>query len=346
MAVGWPGRCPLFLAACGLLVGPPATMRGAGPVDVAKFLAAEAGFSKSEVERIHRGEVIAKNLAADDQTVAIAAAALLAVPADFFLAQVKRIEEFKKSPEVQQIGRVGATPSADDFARLSIDADELAALRRCRPGDCELKLDSRGIELVKGVKTNAELMTGLREHLAAYAAAYLRDGNPALITYNDRNKPLSLREEFGRILAASPAIARDWPDLHAGLAQFSGTLPEGLEGFVYWSKEKAASRSSVALTHLVIRPPAEGVAAVATKQIYSSHYTTASLGLTVLVDQTGTSGPRTLVIYLNRTRVDVFGGLLGGVKRALVRPRARSGAERMMATMRTRMEGQFRAALQ
>ena len=133
-------------------------------------------------------------------------------------------------------------------------------------------------------------------------------------------------------------MRENWPDVYAALAQFSGKLPDGLDGFTYWSKEKVGPRASVTLTHVIIRPPIGGVAVIASKQIYASHYVTASLGLTVLVDQGSAAGPRTLLVYMNRTRVDLFGGFLGGVKRPLVRSRAKSGAERMIGTCATQPE--------
>ncbi len=316
--------------------------RVAAGFDVSQFLRVDAGFPESEVQRTHRGDVIVRNLHVDDDTVGIVAAALIAVPPAFFMEQVRQIEEFKRSPEVPQIGRLDTPVSADALAMLTLDKGDLDAARRCRAGDCDLKLDARGIEKLRAVPANGDVMAALRAHLADYVSSYFRNGNAALLTYHDRGRPQTLLGELERIVEASPFIKRVWPDLYTGIAQFSGTLPEGLEGFAYWSKEKVGPRSAISLTHLVIRPPKDGVGVVATKQLYASHYSTASLGLTVLVDQSGAAGPRTLVIYLNRTRVDIFGGVLGGLKRPLVRSRARSGAERMMLALRTRLEAEFR----
>lgn len=320
----------------------PSVTPETGAFDLGTFLSADAGFPQGEIRRVHRGEVIVRALNPDDETVGIAAAVLVAVPPAFYVEQLRRIEEFKQSPEVQQIGRLGTPPSARDFAPLSLDAGELGEARRCRAGDCEMKLDARGIDRLRAVPAQGDVMGAVRAHLADYASAYLAEGNAALITYHDRGRPQALLGEFERILGSSPALQREWPDLHAALALFSGTLPDGLESFVYWSKEKVGPRPVVSLTHVIIRPPRDGVAVVASKQIYASHYTTASLGLTVLVDQSAAAGPRTLVVYLNRTRVDTFGGLLGGLKRPVVRSRARSGAERMMVTLRTKLESEFR----
>jgi hypothetical protein len=82
---------------------------------------------------------------------------------------------------------------------------------------------------------------------------------------------------------------------------------------------------------------------IATKQLYASHYSEASLGVTILLDKGTVEAPRTLVIYVNRSRLDIFGGLLGPIKRPLVRSRAREGAERTMRQLRDRLEREYRA---
>lgn len=346
MGVPWAAvKRIVFVSATALLTGAfsPADepVPAPGPFDPAQFLRAEAGFSASDIQRIQRGEVIVHGLDADDATVAIAAVALIAVPPAFFLQQVRRIEEFKKSAEVLQIAKFGVPPSAADLGPLALDKGDIDAARECRPGSCDLKLDARGIEKLRAVPPTGDVMAAFRTHLAEYATGYLAQGNAALMTYHDRGRPAPLHGELERILRAAPFIAREWPDLSTAVGSFTGKLPEGLQNFTYWSKEKVGPRASVTITHLIIRPPTNGVAVVASKQIYASHYATASLGLTILVDQGNAAGPRTLLIYTNRTRVDMFGGLLGGVKRTLVRSRAKSGAERMMGTLRTKLQLEY-----
>lgn len=313
-------------------------------VDVVSWLRDTGGFSADDIQRIERGEVIVKGLAGDDETVAIAAAMYLAVVPEFFVEHFRRIEAFKQTPEVLQIGRFGAVPSAADLGALTLDTGELRDARHCKVGDCAFKLDTAGIEGLRSTQDDRAALDALRTHLAGYAAAYLGRGNAALMEYRDRSRPLAAAGELHQILAASPYIERHWPELHAVIGRFSGSLPAGLEHFIYWSTEKVASRPVVSLTHVIIQPPRDGVTVIATKQLYSSHYTTGSLGMTFLQDRNGGGTPRTLVAYINRTRVDVFGGLLGGVKRPLVRSRARAGAERMMKAVKAKLEQKFRGS--
>ena len=53
------------------------------------------------------------------------------------------------------------------------------------------------------------------------------------------------------------------------------------------------------------------------------HYYDASLGLTVLVPDRGAATPTTYVVYLNRSRIDLFDGMFGSVARRLVAGRAK-----------------------
>jgi len=115
----------------------------------------------------------------------------------------------------------------------------------------------------------------------------------------------------------------------------------GVDGFLYWSAEHVGPRAVVTITHAVIGVRPGGPIAIATKQIYASHYFTASLGLTLLADLSTPGAPRTRVIYINRSRVDAFSGMLGSVKRAVARSRARKGADHTLRALKVRLEQEF-----
>lgn len=114
----------------------------------------------------------------------------------------------------------------------------------------------------------------------------------------------------------------------------------GMDDILYWSRERLGSKAVISVTHLVIekmseRSPAAFVAA--SRQIYSSHFFDASLGLTILVPSPESSTATTLV-YINRSRVDVFDGWLGRVKPALVGPRLRPAMVKFLLEARDRVE--------
>jgi hypothetical protein len=301
----------------------------------------EIGFSAHEAQRIGRGETIARTIDADGSAIALAVAATIAVPPSFYLEKFRDIASFKKTEEVLQVGRYGHQPSAGDVAALTLDQEDVDDLRSCRAGDCGVKLDAAGINAVAGRDARIETAsTALREHLTAYTQRYLRSGNSALMEYHDSSPPGRVADQLRAIADRTPYLRR-WPTLFDAVFTFTGTLPSGLDDFVYWSKEKVGPRPVVSVTHAIISQSREGTAVVATKQIYASHYSRASLGITILLDKGRPEAPSMRIVYVNRSRLDIFGGILGPLKRPLVRSRAREGAERMMKGLKARLERQY-----
>ena len=84
--------------------------------------------------------------------------------------------------------------------------------------------------------------------------------------------------------------------------------------------------------------------AVASKHIYGTHYFDASLGLTLLLRDRSGSSAATYVAYVNRSRVDAFGGVFGGVTRKFVTSRARSTVSDNLARLQLMLEREFGAS--
>ena len=310
----------------------------AAQVDHETFLKRHAGFSADDIRHVERGDVVAHSLDAAGSEVAIAASAIIRVPIPFFLERFEEIATFKRSSMVLQIGRFSKEPSAADLAALTLPPEDVEALRSCTPGRCDVKLDGAGIARLRGA---ADVQAAFREHLAEYVARYLREGNPALMTYDDQRAPRRTSEHLRRIVGRMPFLA-DWPELRSAVADFRG-VDGPLRHFIYWAKEKPAGKASITVTHAVIHE-SPGHAVIATKQLYSTHYTTGSLGVMILADRGTPDAPRTQLIYMNRTHTDLFEGFLTHVRRPVVRSRARSGAENLLSALRTRLENEWRAS--
>jgi hypothetical protein len=302
------------------------------------------GFSAHDVQKIGRGEVIGHTTQAAGAEVALAVAGSIGVPTAYYVERFRAVESFKRSAEILQIGRFGATPSAGDLASLTLEGADIDDLKGCRLDNCGVKLDAQGVaQLARRDARSDHSSAAMRQYLAGYVQRYLQAGNASLIEYRDDSEPGRLAGELRGILDRSAYLQRGWPALYRAVSDFSGSLPEGLDHFVYWSKEKIGPRAVISVTHAIISPPRNGGAVIATKQLYASHYSEASLGVTLLLDRGAPAAPRTLVIYVNRSRLDIFGGLLGTIKRPLVRSRAREGAERTLRQLRDRLEREYRA---
>jgi hypothetical protein len=277
--------------------------------------------------------------------------ARLNVPAEFFLQQYRDIVTFKQSQAVPEIGRFGKPPQSEDMKALTWVDPDIEALKGCRPGDCKVKLSSammqrlRGLTIWSSPDYRNRARSVIRDILAEYVVRYMQVGNSALIEYDDKERPVRLRDEFKGILAASRWLRELAPELYEYLLQFPEREPPAAENFLYWSKEKFGLKPVVSVTHVTTyRKVLDGRRwyFIASKQIYASHYFEASLGLTVLIDDPrGSESPGCWVVYLNRSRADGLQGFLSSLKRILVVRRLCSGMRRQIPVTRSRVEASY-----
>ena len=67
------------------------------------------------------------------------------------------------------------------------------------------------------------------------------------------------------------------------------------------------------------------MALILSRQLYASHYFEGSIGLTIVFQDPLAAGQGVWIVYVNRSRVDAFGGWFGGAKRAMVNARLPAG---------------------
>jgi hypothetical protein len=305
--------------------------------DVQKFV----GASAKEWASVERGEAFVKVLPpSDPQEAALMGAVRVNAGLACFLTQFRDIENFKRGSGVLRVQKLSQPARAEDFARLELGSDDLAALRDCRKGNCGVKLPPGFLDAWKkqaGV-TAGRTQQMFRESLRAYIEAYLAAGDAALVTYEDGEKPLVLASEFREALQAQPGLQQAAPEFHAALLRYTGANAGAPSGFVYWSVENFGLKPVLSVTH-VLEYQQPGMAAIVSKQIYANHYFDASLGLTVAVQP---QGGHLYLVYVNRSRVDLLGGLLGGVRRRLGRGRALDGMRNNLTEVASRLAANCR----
>ena len=157
--------------------------------------------------------------------------------------------------------------------------------------------------------------------------------------YAGTSEPLNVGREFASLVDADTSTWTHVPRLRRHLLEYPAGADNTSSGFNYWSKERVHHRPVIGITHVVIvagEQPSPVTYAIGSKQIYATHYFDASLGVTLLLRDTAAPSPATYVVYLNRTRIDLFDGLFGGVARRIVAGRARSlVAEQLARLQRT-----------
>ena len=325
-----------------------------GRASAPAFLGKTFAITSADLTRIHAGRVVARTLdTAHRREVATLGVVRVRITPEYYVEQLRDIATFKKSEAVLQVGTFSQPPVLSDVAGVVLDDADVRELRTCKVGDCGVRLPA---EAIARFRTGVDWRRGdareqanalMRQILIDYVTAYLRDGAAASMRYADQSGSLDVRHEVRELVAADKNGWGQFPGLGRHVVDFDGRTAPGITDVIYWSKEKVASRHVVSVTHLAIahtagESPAEY--AVASKQIYGTHYFDASLGLTVLLRDAASPVPAIYVVYLNRSRVDLFGGLFGGVTRNIVSGRARGTVSDHLAQVQQRLERQFSAA--
>jgi hypothetical protein len=174
--------------------------------------------------------------------------------------------------------------------------------------------------------------------------AYVDRGHRGIPDYQARRNPVDLASTFATVLERSSFLAARAADLAAYLEQYPAAQLAGVESFLYWSKEKFARKPVISATHVAImrgnsrRQFPEVL--IASKQVFATHYMNGSLAVSMLLSDPSGSPPRYLV-YVNRSAVDVVGGLLG-IRRTVIEGRLQRETERLFAIQRNRLDGSAR----
>lgn len=297
--------------------------------DLFAFLRPTIQVTGDERRELDDRGVVLRILPAKDRELAAFAAGSLDAGADALLASVRNIASLKKGRLVPQIGRFSPQPAIEDVQSLTLDAVDIAAIKRCRPDDCDLKLTAAEIDRLHqaavrdGGDATASLNREFRRILVDRVSNYLRHGNA------------EGEEEFAALLRHSAFIQAQMPQLGLHLERYP-TLPmAGAESFVYWSKEEYGWKPMITATHVtIVRGDGERQPEliVASRDILSTRYTSGSLVLTLLFRDRPSS--RHYLVYVNRTWVDGLRGLW----RPFVEHRVKGQAKRIFADVRERIE--------
>ncbi len=340
---------PLALVSLVLVTMMPAfaqrTSRGAAE----SFLSEQFHFDAGDFRELDERRAVMRALpASDGREVAMVGVVRMRVPPAFYISQLRAIETFKRDEAVLAIGIFRRPASPADAAALTLDPEDVERLQRCRPGSCKVQLSEDALRRFHAEvrwdtpQAAADANRLMRDLLAGMVDRYRQAGDDGLMTYADGDQPLSVAAQFHALLESGSAILRRFPALYRYMIDYPRAQPAEVDDVIYWSKEKMGPAMVVGVTHLAIAPlsgSSPAVFAVASKQLYATHYFDASLGLTILLTDDAAPDSASYLVYVNRSRLDILGGFWGGLKRPIVRSRARASAANHLIQVRDRVEG-------
>lgn len=322
------------------------------PPDLVRtFLHDRMGFSRGEIDDVRAGHPVAKNLLSKGpEDVNIFGALRLTGAPETYIKKLRAIDTYEKSLNIIQVGKFHEPPLLSDLDGLTLEPTDVEALKTCRPRDCTLQLSSAAMDRFRTqINWRAPDATDrankmFRQLLFDALQTYRQKGPWALTTYDDGDAPLSPAREF-QLLMSPGDTPIDLPELTKFLNDYPGATLGEAETFFYWNKGvfglKPTTRISQMAFYPVGKPGAtSGVhTVIATKQVYSNHYFSATLELRTIVYDPERPGAGYYMFYTTRSRVTNLTGFFGPIIRSIVKSKARSGMERLLQTTKKSVEG-------
>lgn len=317
-----PRHIVLLCGALAIIPQLAAQSRPADDAEPARFLRRHIGLGAADVELARRGGVVVKLLeSADRNEVAVFGIVSVGAPRAFVVERMRDLRSALSAPGRAAFGVFGEPAVASDARSFVADREEIDALRRCRAGECLVKLPATTMESFRrqidwSARHPEEQANALiRQRMAEYVTAYRQGGSRAMLEYGDTKTPVHAGDVFAALLARSPYVFEYVPEFHQYLASYPHTTLPGVTDALYWSTDKMPSlRPVLSITHLSIyTPPGAPLTLMSAKQLYASHYFEAALDLSTVLDRPdGAGGAGVYVMVLKRMRFDNLpsGGLL------------------------------------
>ena len=299
------------------------------------------------------GAPVVKLLPAQDkQQVAVCGLVYLQVPPETFLQSFQESMVRKSDSAILEIGRFSSQPTIDDLQSLTLEPRDIDDLKTCVAGDCKVKLSAQMMQRFQNEidwtapNYHAQVTLLFKSILLDYVRQYLRQGDAALIEYNDKSKGISLANETQSLIDASTFSQSIPSNFSPDSKQLSESGLSVVENALVWSKIKFGLKPVIAINHIVVHKQEQTTGPqvlVVSKQIYANHYFDASLAVTAFGKNPNENG-ESYLFYENRSRIDGLNGLFGRLKRGVIEDQAvdnlTSILQKSKASLTARMTGQ------
>jgi hypothetical protein len=325
-----------------------AAQPGSLPADLNWLVQQNGGFPPDEIAALNAGKVISRaDVSRDDREAAAVAIVRIASPKERVIDYFRQLVTYVDGEVTLQFGTFSRPPRSADLTSLTLDSDDIDALRSCKPGDCDMRLGGASIADVRSAvdwKAPAAADRAnewARARMLAYLSGYLERGDAALITYDDQSKPVKQADEWRGIVRNSRILNVYAPPLTRHLTEFPRASVTGMTDEYYWDRQHYASLKPIlGLTHMVTwrDPKRPDRVVVAQKQLYSSHYFFGSLAVTIFLQDPQATPPVTYVVYANRSRGDLMSGGFGGLKQRVAEGIVKRSAEDTLGRMKQALE--------
>ena len=176
------------------------------------LLSRELKFSTSDLADLAEGKIVTRRLDATAAgEIAVAGAVRVRTRKEVFVERYRDITQFKRGPDVLQIGRFSDPPMMEDLGSLTLDRQDVD-VRTCRVGDCDIRLPAQTIVRFqqeidwKARDAQPRAASLLKQVLFDHVRAYRLGGPGRIVEYDDEKRPIRPVDDFAGLLQGSPYI--------------------------------------------------------------------------------------------------------------------------------------------
>lgn len=264
-------------------------------LSVEVYLRRYVGLSASQIKALRAGEAVSKTLhSRTPSEIFVFGAVYVNASPDAYLAFATDFDRLKATSGYLAVGKFSTPPQLSDLNGFAFDRDDVKALKKCKPTDCDVQLPEGSMRRIQdAIDWSASSATDQVNRLVQKMAldrllAYQQEGNVALGVYNDKEHPTDVAGQFHYILSYTRVLPERLPEFYHYLLSYPREKPTNVEDLFYWSKVKFGLKPTLRMVHVVTttRDTVNGRGyVVAEKQLYASHYFQTALDLTFCIPE-------------------------------------------------------------
>jgi len=318
------------------------------PDEPYKFYREFAGLNEGQIAAIRSGKALAKVVESPtpDEVYVFGSVYVEATP-ESYLKLSSDIGALRKLPSYLAIQSFSDPPQLSDLEGFTLEQQDIEELKNCKTGHCQVQLPTEAIEEFQrsinwSAPDVADSVNRLAQRLALQALMeYMQGGNTALGAYRDKKHPAAVAETFASLVGRFEALPVYLPELSEYLLEYPKAKSDHVQAGFYWEKVNFGLKPTFRIVQKIVYRGAVGkepAYAVAEKQIYASHYFQTALDLTVCVKDAQRSG--FYIITVKGSKQAGLTGLKGGIVRKVAVDKTRSSLERVLVTIKQKLESQ------
>jgi hypothetical protein len=331
-----------------LIAGSTGLCRSQTSSELNTYFQQNVGLSQDQIAAIRGGQAVAKVAKSRiPDEIFVFGAIYVKAPPERYLKLAYDFDRLRQIPGYEAIEKFSNPPQLSDLKGYDYDSEDIKALKKCKPDDCELQVPASSLErLQKSVDLSApDAEEKLNQYLHGIVIerllVYQKEGNQALGVYNDKKNPTKVSEQFKYMLSYSQLLPKIIPDMYNYLLDYPKAKPANVGDEFYWDKVKFGLKPTLRVVQVVSMKgnyPHEPAYTIAEKQLYASHYFETALDLTFCVSS---DDPKQSGFYLIKFMGSEQAGLTGfkgSIVRKVAVGRSASSLEKSLTAIKETLE--------